>query len=291
MPDELYEILKNQYGDKLAKEILQEEEKEKYVTLRVNTIKSNIEEIKKVLSLEKIEFENVSWYKDAFIIKNIREDKIRNLDIYNEGKIYMQSLSSMLPPIILNAKEGENVLDMAAAPGGKTTQIAAMGNNKVWITACEKNKIRCEKLKYNIEKQGVKCVNIMTQDARNLNDLFSFDKILLDAPCSGSGTESIKKCENIKEKLNNLVKTQEQLLKKALKLLKQGNDIVYSTCSIIEEENENIVGKILEQNIAEIVPIKDIGTIETLPSKIEGTQCIKPSEFFEGFFIAKLRKK
>ncbi len=291
MPDELYEILKNQYGDKLAKEILQEEEKEKYVTLRVNTIKSNIEEIKKVLSLEKIEFENVSWYKDAFIIKNVREDKIRNLDIYNEGKIYMQSLSSMLPPIILNAKEGENVLDMAAAPGGKTTQIAAMGNNKVWITACEKNKIRCEKLKYNIEKQGVKCVNIMTQDARNLNDLFSFDKILLDAPCSGSGTESIKKCENIKEKLNNLVKTQEQLLKKALKLLKQGNDIVYSTCSIIEEENENIVGKILEQNIAEIVPIKDIGTIETLPSKIEGTQCIKPSEFFEGFFIAKLRKK
>ena len=291
MPDELYEILKNQYGDKLAKEILQEEEKEKYVTLRVNTIKKNIEEIKKVLSLEKIEFENVSWYKDAFIIKNIREDKIRNLDIYNEGKIYMQSLSSMLPPIILNAKEGENVLDMAAAPGGKTTQIAAMGNNKVWITACEKNKIRCEMLKYNIEKQGVKCVNIMTQDARNLNDLFSFDKILLDAPCSGSGTESIKKCENIKEKLNNLVKTQEQLLKKALKLLKQGNDIVYSTCSIIEEENENIVGKILEQNIAEIVPIKDIGTIETLPSKIEGTQCIKPSEFFEGFFIAKLRKK
>ena len=97
----------------------------------------------------------------------------------------------MLPPIILEPKEGENILDMAAAPGGKTTQMAALTNNKAFITAVEKNKIRAERLKYNLQKQGVGCVNVMLEDARKLSDFFSFDKILLDAPCSGSGTMSI----------------------------------------------------------------------------------------------------
>lgn len=84
------------------------------------------------------------------------EKEIKNLPIYEEGKIYLQSLSSMLPPIILEPKEGADILDMAAAPGGKTTQIAALTNNKANITACEKNKIRTERLKYNLEKQGAK---------------------------------------------------------------------------------------------------------------------------------------
>ena len=112
----------------------------------------------------------------------------------------MQSLSSMLPPIILNPKEKENILDMAAAPGSKTTQIASITNNNSYITACEINNIRAERLKYNIEKQGVNCAFVMVKDARKLDDFFSFDKILLDAPCSGSGTISLKN-ENCKRYL------------------------------------------------------------------------------------------
>ena len=90
----------------------------------------------------------------------------------------------MLPPIILEPKENIDILDMAAAPGGKTTQIAMITNNNSNITACEMNSIRLEKLKYNVEKQGATSVYIMQTDSRKINDFFKFDSILLDAPCS-----------------------------------------------------------------------------------------------------------
>ena len=90
----------------------------------------------------------------------------------------------MLPPIVLNPKENYDILDMAAAPGGKTTQIAALTQNNAHITACEMNQIRLERLKYNVEKQGASSVYVMKQDARRIDDFFSFDQILLDAPCS-----------------------------------------------------------------------------------------------------------
>jgi len=184
IPNFLIDLLEKQYSkediDKITKGLLSD----KKTTLRINTIKSNKEEICNALKKENIEYSNVDWNDNALIIENSSSNKLKELEIYNEGKIYLQSLSSMIPPIILAPKEKENIFDMAAAPGGKTTQIAALGNNKVMITACEKNKIRGERLKYNLEKQGVKCVNIMLQDARTLSDYFSFDKILLDSPCS-----------------------------------------------------------------------------------------------------------
>ena len=184
----LQELLEKQYGEKTTKEIVEGYSSKRKTTLRINTIKSNIEEIKKELEKEKIEYKQVKWSNEALIIENKDEKTIQQMDIYKEGKIYLQSLSSMLPPIILEPKEGTDILDMAAAPGGKTTQIAALSNNEANITACEINKIRAERLKYNLQKQGVGCTNVMLEDARKLSDFFSFDKILLDAPCSGSGT-------------------------------------------------------------------------------------------------------
>ena len=184
----LEDMLEKQYGIEIAQKIIEGYLAKRKTTLRINTIKSNIEEIKQKLDAKKIEYEEVKWSKEAIIIKNEDEKAIQEMDIYTNGEIYMQSLSSMLPPIILEPKEGTDILDMAAAPGGKTTQIAALTNNKAHITACEKNKIRAERLKYNIDKQGASCVFIMQKDARFIDDFFSFDQILLDAPCSGSGT-------------------------------------------------------------------------------------------------------
>lgn len=292
----LVNMLEEQYGAETTKRIIEGYTKQRAVTLRVNTLKSNIETIESTLKDAKIEYEKVEWNKDALIIKNEKEKIIQELDIYKNGEIYLQSLSSMLPPIILKPQEGADILDMAAAPGGKTTQMAAISNNKAHITACEKNKIRAERLKYNVDKQGASCVFIMTKDARYIDDFFSFDQILLDAPCSGSGTLNINdnNLKNIftKKLIEKSVSTQLSLLRKALKILKPEKEMVYSTCSILSCENEDILKKILSNENAEIVPIdfKGIKNIPRIPTKIDGTLCVCPNELYEGFFVAKIRK-
>lgn len=294
--EQLQKILEKQYTEEYVTKIMSGYKKTRKTTLRVNTIKSSIEEIKNKLNEANIDYEQVDWSKEVFIIKNADEKIIQEMDIYKNGQIYLQSLSSMLPPIILDPKQGSDILDMAAAPGGKTTQIAALSNNKSHITACEKNKIRFERLKYNIEKQGASCVFIMAKDSRYIDDFFSFDQILLDAPCSGSGTlniEDMKFEKNFTEQLiEKSIKIQESLLKKAIKILKPGHEMVYSTCSILSSENEDVINRVIRSTDAEIVPIHfdGIEQLPLLPTKINGTLCICPTELYEGFFVAKIRK-
>ncbi len=286
----LKEILSEQYEEKIVENIIKGYDLKKPVTLRVNTIKTTVDNVKEELIKDGIEYEEVNWYKEALIIRNVREDEIKKLKIYENGDIYLQSLSSMLPPIMLNPKEGENVLDMTAAPGGKTTQMAVITHNKAFITACEKNKIRAERLKYNLQKQGAGCVNVMTEDARRLSDFFSFDKILLDAPCSGSGTKNVFEERFSKELIKKSSNVQEALLQKALKILKPGGEMIYSTCSILKQENEDILKKVLMKSNARIEPIEPIIEIPTLPVNIEGTVCVYPTDLYEGFFVAKIQK-
>lgn len=295
IPIFLKEILQKQYEDKIIEKIINGYQTNRKTTFRVNTLKSNIIEIENVLKEQKIEYEKVEWSKEVFILKKVSEREIKNLEIYQNGKIYLQSLSSMLPPIILQPQPGKDILDMAAAPGGKTTQIATITNNQANITACEMNKIRAERLKYNIEKQGAN-VYVMTQDARMIDDLFSFDQILLDAPCSGSGTINLqdkKVQENFTTKLiEKSIASQIALLGKAINILKPGREMIYSTCSILSCENEEIISKVLKEKKVQIVPIEFEGQnqLPLLPVKIQGTLCVCPNELYEGFFIAKIKK-
>lgn len=184
LPEFLIEMLNKQYGEKMTEKIIEGYSAKRPVTFRVNTLKVTLAEIENTLKELGIEFEKVPWSEEAFIIKNVNEKEIENLEMYKSGKIYLQSLSSMLPPIILEPKENTDILDMCAAPGGKTTQLATLTQNKAHITACEMNNIRLERLKYNIEKQGATSVYTMQTDSRKIDDFFSFDQILLDAPCS-----------------------------------------------------------------------------------------------------------
>ena len=289
IPQFLKDLLIEQYGEEISAKIENGYKAQRPVTLRVNNLKTSLEKAKEKLDEAQIEYETISWYEKALIIKNVREEEIRKLEIYENGEIYLQSLSSMLPPIILEPKAGENILDMTAAPGGKTTEIVALTENKAYITACEKNKIRAERLKFNLQKQGVKSANIMVEDARKLSDYFSFDKILLDAPCSGSGTENIFDKNFSKELVERSVKFQEELLSKALKILKPGGEMVYSTCSILKQENEKVLERVLSKGNAQIEPIT-VQDIEVLPSKIAGTITVCPTENYEGFFVAKIKK-
>lgn len=294
IPEFFNEMLIKEYGEEITNKIIEGYFCKRYTTLRVNTQRISVDMVKSILEDKKIEYKEVEWYKDALIMQNTTEHELQKLSIYENGEIYLQSLSSMIPPIVVAPKAKESILDMAAAPGGKTTQMFNLSNGEAMITACEKNKIRSERLKYNLDKQGARKVSVMVEDARKLDDLFSFDKILLDAPCSGSGTIRLNdKNDFTKELINRSMQTQRELLNKAIKILKKNGELIYSTCSILKEENENVLRDIIAKNNVEIVPIdKQIFVgIPQLPVTIEGTFCVCPNELYEGFFVAKLKKK
>lgn len=289
--DSLYQMFTPLTVDKIFMGIIDK----RYTTLRVNTIKYNIQDLMKYFKQKNIKFERVLWYEDALIIKNANEKDIQKLDIYEKGYIYLQSLSSMVPPIVLSPKEGEKVLDMTAAPGSKTTQMAAMMKNKGYILANELDKIRCEKLKYNVESQGAEIIEVINGRGEKLGENYKeqFDKVLLDTPCSGEGrftSSNVQTYRNWSPKtVKELTKVQKKLFKSAYDALKPGGIMVYSTCTLNKDENENMVKwalenfdlKLLEINIS----IKD--AIYTLNGK--GIK-ILPSRVMEGFFVTKLKK-
>lgn len=290
IPEFLINKIKEQYPNDYEK-IIDGYNQKRVSSLRINTIKTNKEEIINVLKENNINYEEISWYKDALVIEDI--NKIKELDMYKDGKIYFQSLSSMIPPLVVDPKSNELILDMTAAPGGKTTEMAALSNNTAMITATEKNKIRSDRLKYNIEKQGAKKISVINTDARNLDEYFKFDKILLDAPCSGSGTLQINEDINITEDLvNRSINFQTELIKEAIKHLNKNGELIYSTCSILKEENEKILEQVLSDNTLKLIPITELDTtnIPLLPSNYKEVITVCPSTYYEGFFVAKITK-
>ena len=297
IPELLQEMLVKQYGPELAEKIAAGYTHLRPVTLRVNPLKATRDEVEAQLVQAGIAWENVAWYEDAMVLRNVREEAVQALEVYERGGVYLQNLSAMIPPLVLAPRAGETILDMAAAPGGKTTQMAALSGNQALITGCEKNKIRAERMQYNLQKQGATRVGVMTEDARRLDDLFSFHKILLDAPCSGSGTilllEDEPQRRMTRDWLQKTAATQAAMLQKALKLLKPGSEMVYSTCSILRMENEDVVNKCIARANAEVLPIEHelMRHVPKLPVTIPGTLCVCPDEMHEGFFVARIRKK
>ena len=297
IPDLLQEMLLKQYGSELAEKIAAGYAHRRPVSLRVNPLKATREQVEASFSQAGIAWENVAWYGDAMVLRGVREDAVQALPVYEQGGVYLQNLSAMIPPLVLGPRAGETILDMAAAPGGKTTQMAALSGNQALITACEKNKIRAERMQYNLHKQGASRVGVMMEDARKLDDFFSFHKILLDAPCSGSGTilllEDEPQRRMTRDWLQKTAATQTAMLQKALKLLKPGGEMVYSTCSILRMENEDVVSKCIAKANAEVLPIEHelMQHVPQLPVTIPGTLCVCPDELHEGFFVARIRKK
>ncbi len=263
---------------------------ERLVSLRVNSLRCDAETARSALEAEGIATERVPWYPDALVLPDVRESAVEGTELYRTGKIYLQNLSSMLPPLILAPQAGESILDMAAAPGGKTTELYALSDGKALITACERDKIRFERLKFNLQRQGATRVTALCTDAALLDDFFCFDKILLDAPCTGSGTVSPAAPVRFSEEyLQKCVRAQEKLLKKGLKLLKRGGTLVYSTCSVLPAENGELVMRVARETGATLLPVGLFG-VPRLPAP-QGTLAVCPTERFEGFFVAKLTKE
>lgn len=303
LPKEFIEKLYENFTPLTVDRILSGMSGERSTTLRVNTLKSNIHEIMSSLKENGIKFDRVSWYNDALILKDISEKQLQKLDIYNEGYIYLQSLSSMVPPLALNPIEGEKVLDLTAAPGSKTTQMAAMMKNTGYILANELDTLRCERLKYNIEKQGANIVEVLNGRGETIGKKYEnyFDKVLLDAPCSGEGRFlgiDPKTYRGWSERtVNELSKLQKKLFKSAYQALKPGGYLVYSTCTLNREENENIIEWALDNSNemkikTETINLNIKNIVDLNSENIEVKKAIKiiPSRETEGFFIVKLKK-
>ena len=292
---------------------------ERPVTLRANTLKATAEQVTGALESAGIGYARVPWYPDAFVLDEVRERAVWELDIYREGGVYLQSLSSMIPALVLGPRAGADVLDMCAAPGGKTSQMAALAGGAAHLTACEMNGPRAEKLQHNLGKLGADHVQLMRCDARRLDEFFRFDQILVDAPCTGTGT--LRADDERAERrvtgalLAKTVKSQRALLDRGLTILKTGGTLVYSTCSILPEENEEIVaGALKRHRDCELVPLvlgepdeaaderdpKPIAlpgaeTGEFAIPRLAGTKAptltVAPTRLYEGFFVAAIAKR
>lgn len=201
---------------------------ERFCSFRINTLKSSAEEIESFLQSRNIPFSRAPFPPFAYTIERRHEFALKGSDVFYEGKIYVQGLASQIPVTILGVQDGMRVLDVTAAPGSKTTQIAALMNNTGEIVACEKHRIRHDKLLYNLRLQGVTNTKTHKTDALQLMrelEQTSFDAILLDAPCSAEGrirldderTYGFWSLKNIREK----VAIQTSLLEASIPLLKK----------------------------------------------------------------------
>jgi len=251
-----------------------------------------------------INLQSVPNIKNAFRIISGGEVVSKTLE-FILGKYYIQSLSSMIPALVLNPTSNDAVLDLCAAPGSKTTQLAELMNNRGTLMANEISVDRLKSLVFNVDKMSLVNVGILHGKGELLSKQFEnrFDKILVDAPCSALGIVQKKgEVSNWwnQRKAEGMSDLQLRLLIAAIKMCKVGGEIVYSTCTLTLEENELIINKVLNKYPVELeeidLPVKShegytkFGN-ESLNKELKKTRRIFPWEIeSEGFFVAKLKK-
>ena len=265
------------------------------VTVRVNRLKISKEELERLLEERNIEY--TQGKIDDFLILN-KEKNIENLDLFKNGYFTVQDEGAGIIALVLDVKEGEKILDACSSPGGKTTYMAELMKNNGEIHAWDLYKHRVDLVEENAERLGVNIIKTKCEDASIYKEEYKekFDKILLDVPCLGIGV--LKRKPDIKwkrksEDIKEITQIQEKILETCSKYLKKGGQLVYSTCSIFKEENEDIIEKFLEKN-KEFEYAKIVGENYKYFTKNQKNQAILnliPNKENDGFFICKLQKK
>lgn len=334
LPLQLLDRLHNLYSDKEYKEVLETFSHHLLPSFRVNTLKISSDELKKLLEKQNFEIGRVDWYKDAFIVKNKSIRELTETDAYKQGYLYIQNLSSMIPVLVLNPKPDEKILDIAAAPGSKTTQIVNVTNNKATLLANDISRPRLYKMERILNDYGIPFQRTQSNQISKISEFLTirssdtpsfpsvlitnihgeriwqfypeyFDKILVDVPCSMEGRIT---CDDPKtyqdwspKKIKQLSKLQKYLLRSAISATRVGGTIVYSTCTLAPEENEEVIewviGKTPHALTVEKIEIPQVILQKGLTSwkkkefkYTENCARIFPSQTMEGFFITKIRK-
>lgn len=278
-------------------------------SLRVNTLKISPENLKKRLEEKGWEFSEINGHPEILRIESqLEPGELGKTKEHLLGYYYVQEITSMMPIIALAPKKDEILLDCCAAPGSKTTQAAALMENKGTIFANDLSIGRVVILSANLERQGVTNTIITRHDAIALAQRFKklnmkFNKILLDAPCSGEGNVRISPGTYV-EWSENLVKTmggkQKQIASAVMEILETDGEMIYSTCTHAPEENEEVVQYLLDNFDIEIIPIslpiKSRPGILKWKDKVFSKELEKAHRIYhhdndmEGFFLCKIRK-
>ena len=283
-----------QYGEKETLEILKGLNNVPSVTVRVNDLKANYEETFETLENNGYEVDEGSICPEAITI--IGGKGVDKNELFAEGKITVQDESAMLVAPLLDIEEGQTVIDICAAPGGKTTHIAELLNNTGKVLAFDLHENKLDLVKENCNRLGITNVELCQMDATKINSKYIniANRILVDVPCSGLGI--IRKKPEIKwnkkrKDLKELVPIQREIMNNAWEYLKIGGVMVYSTCTLNKEENEENVKWFLENHKdAEIVTFF-VGKGRNLKYDREGSLTIFPDSEMDGFFVTKFIKK
>lgn len=277
----------------------------KHIALRLNSLKCTDASL--LLSQLNCPLQPGPW-PDTWVIDAAYRDALTYSEAFTQGWFYIQNLSSMLPALELDLTSNLEILDLCAAPGSKTSHIAALIHNKGHIAAVERSKPRFFKLRDNCERQGVTCLKTFNRDGKTVyrHCAEQFDRVLVDAPCSGEARFDLNNLDTFdrwsEKSIKKLAREQWQLLYSGFMSLKPGGTLIYSTCTTAPEENEAVVNKLLKKFAGHVT----LQPISHLPDNHQAgltswqnklfhddlslTTRILPNNQFESFFIAKVKK-
>lgn len=280
----------------------------KVTSFRANVLRATVNEVEDELAAAGIKPASIPWYSGAWWVPETSRAALLASAPFADQKIYVQNQSSMVPPLVLAPEPGERVLDLAAAPGSKTLQMACMMNNEGELAAVDAVRKRFFKLRDNLEAQGATIVRTFLKDGRAVwkHRPEHFDRVLLDAPCSSEGRFHAADPESYAywtpRKVKEMAHKQKRLLYSAVQSLRVGGTLVYSTCSFAPEENESIVHGLLKRmdGAVEAVPLEV--ELDQMTPALEGwgkksfdpgvqhARRILPSYHTDGFFVCKMVK-
>jgi 16S rRNA (cytosine967-C5)-methyltransferase len=279
-PSSFTESLSSGYGVEQIETMAQACQRQAPLCIRVNSLQTTVAAYQQALAAAQIDFESLPDLPEALLLPEFSGSP-RQLPGYEAGWFYVQDASSMWVSRLLNPQPGQQVLDLCAAPGSKTTHMAALMGNQGAIVAVEPNESRIQLLNENLQRLGVTCVTVWHGDGLNLALAHQpqFDAVLVDAPCSGSGTlrrhpEMLLQWKRMD--LTALNQTQLALLKQGFAALKPGGRLVYSTCSILPQENTQLIQRFLA---------------ETPDAKLEQDAQRLIDTKTDGFYAARFSKK
>ena len=308
LPEGFIRRLRNEFHSDVVAGIVSGLSGLRHTVFRLNGLIKTDSDVLSSLHEQNINFNTISGLANAVWIPAAERERLLSSAEYFEKRIYVQNLASMLPPILLNCEPGQKILDLTAAPGSKTLQIAEFAGSTSEIAAVELVKSRFFRLKANLEAHGAGFVRVFLQDGAKVWKYRTeyFDRVLLDAPCSSEGRFLVSEPESYSywgpKKNKEMVRKQKALLYSAVQATAPGGRIVYSTCSLSVAENEGVISKLLARFEGKIktVPIKLVFP-EMIPAErtwkgkelhpgLENARRIIPSELMEGFFLCIIEK-